>query len=472
MLANIVEYYGDINSDGVLNASDLFLMLEHLNGNKAITDCIKADINSDTTIDIVDFILLKSCVLGETQWSEMYDESEDFMEVPVKAIGASLPSQGNAEAIIFYLDFPDCKYERKMSVNEIEQIAFGEADINSKYFPFESMSAFYERSSKGCMNLEGKVFEYTAQNSILYYQNDKDKLVQECLNAFNNSIDFKEFDGNSDGTIDVCLITVPETADETYWWPSAGPTGDEYYKVDGVNVGYVITGNAEPTNVKNFNSGYLHEMGHCMGIPDYYLYTEYDYEGMHGDAGTELMDADAYSDFCAVSKFMLGWYKKSQTEIYDKSYGTKTYTLYDAQTDKGNCVLIPYKSGSGYYSEYFVIEYQSFTGNNSAVEDLWWQKFDPGIRVYHMSSETQFNGYWTYFKYESGSTDDEGRRFIRLVNEGEGKGAFKSGDIITNATPGFGWYDNFGKETVNPEIQINIGNFENGKYTITISNLN
>ena len=56
-----------------------------------------------------------------------------------------------------------------------------------------------------------------------------------------------------------------------------------------------------------------------MGLPDYYLYNSDDFEGMKGNAGTELMDADAASDFGCFSKLMLGWYQKNQVTVYDSS---------------------------------------------------------------------------------------------------------------------------------------------------------
>ena len=53
---------------------------------------------------------------------------------------------------------------------------------------------------------------------------------------------------------------------------------------------------------------------------------------MKGNAGTELMDADAASDFGCFSKLMLGWYQKNQVSVYDSSKGTQTFQLQNAQT--------------------------------------------------------------------------------------------------------------------------------------------
>ena len=187
--------------------------------------------------------------------------------------------------------------------------------------------------------------------------------------------------------IDATLFTVPTAAGDTDWWPCAGAFGDESYRVDGMAIGHIITGNAQiesETDYKNFVSSYLHEMGHCMGLPDYYLYWGTDSEGMHGAAGIELMDTDASSDFGAFSKLMLGWYQSDQIAVYDNTTGTQTFTLHNAQTQNGNCVIIPCGELDGqYFSEYFVIEYASAQANNSSLP--WWQTSGSGVRIYHIN---------------------------------------------------------------------------------------
>ncbi len=392
-------------------------------------------------------------------------------------IDGTLPSQGDAELVVFYIDFPDCTYTDKLSTEELQELAFGSIDENSENYPFESMTAFYSRASKGAMNLQGKVFTYTAKNPISYYNEDKVSLTEECYEAFKDSEDFSQYDANNDGKIDATLLTVPSTASDDYWWPCAGDFGDEMYSVDGVNVGYIITGNMSPDSdtIKEFNSSYLHEMGHCFGLPDYYLYySGSDFDSMNGGAGTELMDGDAYSDFSAFSKLMLGWYKESQVQVYDPNSGSQTYTLNNAQTDDGNCVIIPYGTlDDNYFSEYFIIEYSTDTANNSAInEDLyWWQSCDSGIRIHHIKADMYDNGWWTFFKYENGSEftnlDDDGTRLIRLVNDGGD--CFKTGDVIDSNTSGFGWYDSNEAESIDPNVTISIGELTDDSYTITIT---
>lgn len=538
-LAQIVPagYRGDMNRDGTLSLSDVVTLQRALLNISPLTgDRIQdfADLNEDGRINGIDLTILRQCVVGARDWTFVQDFVPDettteppattttqetaattstsaataetqhtdtsavttaattvlyeapFIQPPIAEIDSSLPSQGAASLVIFYVDFPDCTYgSADISAEQIEQIAFGPENISDANYPFESMSAFYSRSSKGAMQLSGKVFRYTTKENRSAYDTDKVKLAEECYDAFQEVVDFSQFDGNGDGMIDATLFTVPTAAGDDDWWPCAGPFGDSQYQVDGVHIGHIITGNAQiesAADYSNFNSSYLHEMGHCMGLPDYYLYSSDDYDSMHGEAGMELMDADAFSDFSSFSKLMLGWYREDQIHIFDKTAGTQTFELSNAQTGDGNCIIIPYGDLDSFTTtEYFIIEYVTLDRNNSGISRYWWwEQFDSGIRIHHIKPEIYDNGWWKFFQYSNGSeftdsdgdgvADDDGIRLIRLVNDGGG--VFKSGDVIDNKVAGFGWYDASEAEAIDPGVTIQIGDLKDGKYAITISNTN
>lgn len=515
-------YMGDLNRDKLLTVADLVLMSRHLLCQEQLThendyptagkfigingedgfqpgDYLRtADINQDGMVNAFDMVLLRRDVSQKTgfivwEWEEetvqttatTYDpyvqtttavpEDDDFLSPPpVTPVEGHLPSQGTAELVIMYVDFPDCKYKFTPSAERVDEIAFGPENTNDKNYPFDSMSAFYSRSSKGAMQLEGKTFRYTAKENVAYYGEKREELAKECFKYFDSSVDFSQFDGDSDGYIDAVLLTVPTAAGDEYWWPCAGPMDRDYYKVDGKKIGHFITGNAQiesNSDYKNFNSSYLHEMGHCMGLPDYYLYEKEDYEGMHGLAGTELMDVDASSDFSCVSKLQLGWYRNSQIQVYDPSGDVQEFTLTNAQSDQGNCLIIPNGTlDSGYHSEYFILEYNTTDGNNS--HPMYWVRSGNGIRVYHVSAELYNNGWWTSYRYESGSDftgDDAGRRFVRIIDDREGDNFYRTDAVIDNSIAGFNWYDSSGGQTVDPGIVINVGELSGDSYTVTVS---
>lgn len=477
-------YLGDINGNGQVDVADVVLLQKWL---LAAPDAYLAnwkagDLSKNDKLDVVDLCLLKCLLLSgeQPEWVSDGDPDEDssFITANMAKHGASLPTQGNAKLVVFYVDFPDCQYDYAPSVEELNQISFGAANESNSCYPFESFSAFYSRASKGSMNFDGQVFRYTTKENQSAYDNDKVKIAEECYEAFKDQVDFSQFDGNGDGKIDATLFTVPNKAGDDHWWPCAGAFGDPNYRVDGVGIGHIITGNAQvgsTTDYVNYISSYCHELGHCTGLPDYYLFTNpSDSEGMHGTAGIELMDTDAGSDFGAFSKLMEGWYRQNQVQVYDPSKGTQTFTLSNAQTDEGNCVIIPNgQLADDYFSEYFIIEYATKDGNNSGVgrNTAWWATSGEGVRVYHIEATTEY-GWNNYFRYASGSeftNQDQGRRLIRIIDDTDKDNFYHSGDVIDGNISGFHWYDENGGQTIDTGLTITVGELTDGKYSITIN---
>lgn len=523
-----IGFLGDLNGDSKITVADAVIMTKHLLGEDNLTSVngydVKgkyiginggegfiakkfletADINQDGRVDLYDMIELRKQIISQSgfavwEWIEesttatiptttsssatttTVTASDGFINPPVYDLYGSLPSQNDAELIVFYVDFPDCKYSFNPSTEQIENIAFGTENENDKNYPFESMSAFYNRSSKGAMNLSGKAYTYTTKNNKSYYEGDvwHVALIDEIIAEFDSTVDFSQFDGNNDKIIDSILISVPESAGDDNWWASAGAYGGDFKnKPDGMNIGHVIVGNAEiksADNYDNFNSSYLHEMGHCMGLPDYYLYGTEDFQGMHGSAGFEMMD-DANCDFSAVSKLMLGWYKSEQIQVYDKNAGNKTFTLNESSLKNSNCLIIPCgELDRNYYSEFFIVEYSGMRKNNSILVNEWWRATGEGVRVYHVSAEVTGDEFYNTFTYSSGNDEatnyNNGRRFIRLVGDGTDStdNYFHAGDVIDSSISEFNWYDVNGNMTVSPEITIEVGEIGTDTCTVTVN---
>lgn len=479
--AEIIGYRGDVNTDMNVNIADVVKLQRTLLGDDTLSEdgIWWADLDADGYIDAFDLTLLRQIVMGLREPEAVYSGEADFIDPPIYDLYGTLPSQGPARLCIFYVDFPDCKYSNEPSNEEIAQIAFGPQNSSDRNYPFESMTGFYERSSKGGMELSGEVYRYTAQYEKSYYENDvwKKNLVNEVMANMDSTVDFSQFDADSDGVIDAMLFSVPNAAGDDEWWPCAGQFGgDSRKKYDGTTIGHVITGNAEissTTDYLEFNRTYLHEMGHCMGLPDFYLYNSgSDFEGLHGSAGYTLMD-DATADFAAVSKLQLGWYRSDQIEVY--SGGTQTYTLTNAQTDSGNCLVIPCgELDSNYQSEYMLVEYSTLDANNSYVgEYYWWRKTGSGVRVLHVEGTITGDYWYNTYTYSSGNDEatnnDAGKRFVRVIDDAEKDNLYHTGDVIDGNISGFHWYDQSGGQTVDTGITITVGEFTDGTVTVTVS---
>ena len=118
-----------------------------------------------------------------------------------------------------------------------------------------------------------------------------------------------------------------------------------------------------------------------------------------------------------------------------------------------------------------MIEYTTEDANNS--DPPWYVPMGEGIRIYHVEASLYNNGWWTSFRYASGSefTDNyEGRRFIRLIDDESTDNIYKTGAVINGSIPGFHWYDSRGRQTVDTGLTIEIGEKKDNSYTITIRN--
>ena len=484
MPKNFDFYRGDLSENYVVDVTDIVIMQKYLSGKLKFSERYFqiADMNQDDAVNIYDFILLKKAVLsGEWDTALKESESDNFITPSITPVLHNLASQGTGNLVIFYVDFPECQHEFIPDTEQLNQIAFGEQDASNPNYPFESLNAFFERSSKGAMHLTGQSFYYIAKNEMSYYEYDKDALAAECYAAFDEEIDFSQFDGDGDGKIDATLINVPmsDGGDEWNgpWWSKSGSSGYEEFVADGMKIGHLITGNTQLTSIEEynmFNATYQHEVAHCFGLPDYYLYYSEDYNGFHGEeetAALELMD-DSVRDLCCFSKLQLGWYKENQVSVYDQNQGgEQVFTLNNAQTEDGNCLILPCGE-LDYYGEYLILEYITPEGNN--LNSVYpWMTVGNGIRAYHVKADLYDNGWWTWYKYASGSEfknyNDDGIRLIRLVNDAEGGYVFITGDVLDGNISGWHWYAEDESESAETGYTVTVGELKDGAYTITVN---
>lgn len=470
----LVGYRGDVDGDMRLTGGDVIMLSQYLLGTIALPDTKYADIDGNGVLTASDLTLLKRVLLMGESPEPVYQEiifedptPDERIPAPVKALNPSLPSTGEVEVLMFTVNFPDCQFTEGYSSQQVWELAFGPENPQDPAYPMESITAYYSRASYGMLHVNGEVYEYTAQNSINSYIDNTDALVEEVLRAFDAQLDYTKYDVNRNGEMDTLILALPGTADKANWWPCSGG----YYgwqRFDEVRASNLLIGGWSLSDRSGFNSTWIHEMGHGMGLPDYYKYENYEGDecyGLNGDAGWMMMD-DALADMSCFDKLMYGWYDEDHVMVYDG--GTKRYTLTSSQQE-ANCILIPRVREDGYYSEYFMIEYATHEGNNAT----WWLFRDGGIRVLHCQAEIcegwwgpefKWNNYGMYY-----DTSNEKQRVLRLVNDYGG--FFRHGDVISDQTEGFRWYDENGDRTVETNLTITVEALPNGEYRLTITDV-
>lgn len=209
----------------------------------------------------------------------------------VKDFGTATPSTGNVRMLAVYVDFADEKYLSTAYSNEqLKEELFGNGSAS---YPYESVSAWYDRASYGNLQINGDVYRYTCSGNMSDYSTDNfEKMAMEVLEGLDNQIDYSDYDGNGDGIIDCISFTVPlDNADDAmkqHWY---GCTATWYentgFSVDGLQLSSYIIMDVMPnaSDMEYLKQTLIHEMGHSMGLPDYYKYESSDWEGLKGDAG-------------------------------------------------------------------------------------------------------------------------------------------------------------------------------------------
>ena len=128
-----------------------------------------------------------------------------------------------------------------------------------------------------------------------------------------------------------------------------------------------------------------------------------------------------------------------------------------------SCVLIPRTQGAGFLSEYFLIEYVTQEGNNTAASGN-------GIRILHVQAEVSEGAHGMEFSYNNYGLhydqSNEKQRVLRLVND---CGLFYPGtkglqytDRIDGSIAGFHWYDAEGNLTAETGLTLRIEGFQPG----------
>ena len=399
-----------------------------------------------------------------------------LIKAPVDSITSTLPTVGDVRVLAFYIEFPDKTFKRNaLKAEKLQEELFGEE--GKAPFPYESVSAWFERSSYGNLHISGDVYYYTCKHEMSYYEKGNyEELMMEVMRGLDDEIDYSEYDSNGDHYIDNISFTVPlDGADQSqldYWY---GKTLTWYenpsFRLDRVALRQYICMDVMPysSNMVYLKQTLIHEMGHCMGLPDYYKYGSGDWQGLHGDAGVERMD-DSLGDFCAFSKLMLGWFRENEVQVYEGE-GEQTFEL-RSSSNEASCVILPISDSlNGYKSEYFIIEFVTADNNNADLKTNAASRNRSGIRVFHVQAETaqmdwgskefKYNNYSQYYK------GDDKIRVLKLVNDGGNM--LRKGDTVEFGDLNFGGYDKRGDTTIDTGYRIKIGELKDGTYTVTVT---
>lgn len=331
-----------------------------------------------------------------------------------------MPSTGDVKVLILPLIMPG--YENidinKDGVDDKEKIR---EDLNTTFFGtgdelgFMSVKEYYYQSSYGKLNLSGYVCDwYDVKKNNPEYKNAAEiavpqtyEIIQNAVNDLKNQnkIDLKEYDSDKDGYIDAlwCIYSCPNytkggprTDDKNYWayttWGNKEGTSGILEEPDVNDPVYSCFGWAsydfmyDGYGLSKLDSHtYIHEMGHFMGLKDYYGdSTSYSPVGK-----VDMMDGNIV-DHNSYSKMILGWTKPTIVR------GNTTINI-SSLINENSFIVIPSdetvieNNTFNPFSEYMVIELFTNEANNYKDSRIKYMDrpiapTNPGVRIYHIDN--------------------------------------------------------------------------------------
>jgi M6 family metalloprotease-like protein len=343
--------------------------------------------------------------------------------VGVKALpGAAglLPSDGSPRVLTLLIAFDDMPGFTDPTV--VDDRLYGDGEPNG--FPYESMTAFYRRSSFGLLEISGSALGwYTTpypradvEESYLGRQ----ALIKEAINHFDaEGHDFSQYDNDGDGVMDYVIIVWTGEHGEwaEFWWGYKTNFWNDDFTVDGVEVGtyswqwenYDWPGEFTPEVV-------IHETGHALGLPDYYDYD--DAVGPRGGVGGLDQMAGNRGDHNAFSKWVLGWLTP---EVHNQDAHQLQLAPTDAEASAA--VVMHGDPVADPYAEYFLIEHRRRAGNDAELPN-------DGLLIWHVDARVDPDG---RFLYNNSFTEHKLLRLMEAdgLEEIEQGGRADAGDFYT-----------------------------------------
>jgi len=309
---------------------------------------------------------------------------------------------GDAKMLVVRVEFADVTFENSKNYSEEELLHMMIGNEETGFYPYESLNAYYKRSSYNKLNITtDQVYTCTlSKNRDEYEWEDtgEQELIKEVMEQLDATVDFSEYDMDQNGKIDgICINFAGEnTGWGSTWWSHKYDFLDSNFKCDDVTpAGYVFLETYE-VNDSYGTQTLIHETGHLLGLPDYY--------SQYGNGiGTSDMMNNNRGEHNGFSKWLLGWIEEENIlKINKASDITKVELAPLSSEDPGNnkmiAVIAP--EDTSIYSEYFVVQYDEYIGNQSIFE-----LENPAYRIFHVDAHLneegnnfQYNNVYAYDK--------------------------------------------------------------------------
>jgi M6 family metalloprotease-like protein len=338
---------------------------------------------------------------------------ENPLQMPVR-VSEGLAPIGTARVLVLPIRFTD--KSAKLTRVELNDRMFGDGDAT--YFPYESLADFYRRSSRGKLTVTGRVLPwYKApypRSHVEQTDAGRERLIEEALRHWDEAgNDFSSYDTNADGTIDYLIVVWAGESGKwgTFWW-AYYPTSwnDQAFAVDGKHIG-AYSWQWDFSSIASHRTPRvtIHEMGHALGLPDYYDYEDTkDIGPAGGVGGIDMMDSNIGDHNC-FSKFLLGWITPTVVP-----WGQRQDVILRPAATSGDAVVVPVDTeGGGLGSEFFMVQNRYQIGNDDRMPG-------EGLLIWHVDARLDYTGQEFFY-----NNQDTSHKLLRLM-EADGKEQIES----------------------------------------------
>ena len=314
---------------------------------------------------------------------------------------AGMPTRGSVKLFALLIDFPD--YPHGNTQSYVHNRLFGYGD--SMEFPYESLAAYYQRSSYGQLLLDSGTtlgWYTTSYNRSAISQNrqGRESLIKEAITYFQNQgHDFRPYDNDGDGTIDYFLViwSGPDNGWGGFWWGYQTSFGDDNFTVGGMHLqDYTWQWESNPAGGPFTARVAIHETGHALGLADYYDYD--DTVGPKGGVGGLDMMAWNWGDHNCFSKWILDWINPTVV-----ASGSSLIPLSPSTTSGEAVLVMPGITADDRFTEFFMAQNRYRSGNDQTVPT-------DGLLIWHVDAALNASG--TDFLYNN---SDTAHKLLRLM---------------------------------------------------------
>lgn len=380
------------------------------------------------------------------------------------------PTVGTAKVLGLRVAFPDRGFAEGDTLEAFKTLFVG-GDAAPASFPYESLNAYYERASYGELSFTAECFDYEAKYEIDYYADrgldGMEELFKEALDTLTASgkLHLSDFDGNEDGVVDAVYLHFACNEDEPAW---GSALWSQQWKMEGLT--YSDNGKDfkickvatlhNPSNTELAARTLIHETGHVLGLPDYYLYER---SGAGAGANTDRtgiltfdMMFDNKGDHNGFSKWLLGWIGEDRmTHVTAAEDGIRVQSptgaasyepgmpfdvdlnMFSHAENGGDIAIVANHDtqGTGMFSSYYVVEYDGCEGNNTvqyALDSEGAQGADmpSGFRIFRVQAQIDAGGIDFVKRNTEGPVHDQ---LIELVDPDENLPHEELGSYIPSA---------------------------------------